>query len=82
MTIVSATRDGGRLIVHGKRVAPNESTEKILEENAASIPPYWINVLTFAAPLMAFGLLVMFIVECVKHRRYQLPKELTRKRLK
>lgn len=82
MTIVSATRDGGRLIVHGKRVAPNESTEKILEENAASIPPYWINVLTFAAPLMAFGLLVMFIVECVKSRRYQLPKELTRKNLK
>ena len=82
MTIVSATRDGGRLIVHGKRVAPNESAEKILEENAASIPPYWINVLAFAAPLMAFGLLVMFIVECVKHRRYQLPKELTRKHLK
>lgn len=81
MTILSATRDGGRLIVHGKRVGPDESAEKILEENAASIPPYWINVLTFAAPLMAFGLLVMFIVECVKHRRYQLPKELTRKNL-
>ena len=30
---------------------------------------------------MAFGLLVMFIVECVKHRRDQLPKELTRKNL-
>jgi len=76
MTIISATRDGGRLIVHGKRVAPNENAEKILEENAASIPPYWVTLLLFAAPTMALGLLVMFIVERVKHRRYQLPKEL------
>ena len=75
MTLVSATRDGGRLIVHGKRIVPNENEEKILAENEASIPSYWVNILIFAVPTMALGLLVMFIVECVKHRRYRLPTE-------
>lgn len=75
MTLVSVPRAGGRLIIRGKRIAPNENREKILEENAASIPPSWVNILTLAAPVMAFGLLVMFIVERVMHRRYRLPTE-------
>ncbi len=75
MTIVSATRDGGRLVIRGKRIAPNENEEYILKENAASIPPYWVNIPVLASPVLVFGLLVTLIVECVKHRRYRLPTE-------
>ena len=80
MTVVSATRDGGRLIIHGKRIAPNENEEKFLQENAATIPPYWVSILVLAAPLMAFGLFTMFVTECVKRRRYRLPTEIKRKK--
>ena len=76
MTLVSATRDGGRLIIHGKRVTPNENENGLLRENAASVPPYWVNIVILAAPVMVFGLLVMFIVERVKARRYRLPTEI------
>ena len=75
MTLVSATRDGGRLVIHGKRITPNENEEELLHENTASVPPYWVNILVLAAPVMVFGLLVMFIVERVKNRRYRLPTE-------
>ena len=76
MTLVSATRDGGRLVVHGKRIAPNENEEELLYEDTASEPPYWVNILTLAAPVMLFGLLVMFIVERFKAHRYRLPTEI------
>jgi len=80
MTVVSATRDGGRLIIHGKRIAPNENEEKFLQENAATIPPYWVSILVLAAPLMVFGLFTMFVTECVKRRRYKLPTEIKSKK--
>ena len=76
MSLVSATRDGFRLIVSGTRVDLGKSGAALLEENAASVPPGWVSLITFGAPVMAVGLLEMFIVERVKRRRYRLPTEI------
>ncbi|MBR0408507.1 MAG: sortase [Clostridia bacterium] len=75
MTLVSATLDGGRMTVRGKRLNPDSSGDVLERENAAFMPPDWVNILAIGSPVMAFGLLVMFIVERVKRRRYRLPNE-------
>lgn len=76
MTVVSAPRNGGRLIVQGTRIDPAENRETMLADNAASLPPDWVTILTLGAPVMVLGLAVMFIVERIKHRRYRLPTEI------
>ena len=76
MSLVSAMRNGLRLVVSGTRVDLGKSGSSLLEENSAYEPQNWVRLVTFGAPVMALGLLTMFVVECVKRRRYRLPTEI------
>ncbi|MBR3017584.1 MAG: sortase [Clostridia bacterium] len=76
MSLVSATRDGLRLIVSGTRADLGKSGGELLEANKAYEPGKFVRLMTFGAPVLALGLLVMFIVERVMSRRYRLPTEI------
>ena len=74
MTIISPRKDR-RLMVQAERIPVREARTLLAEEDQATFPENWKNVLFLGCPVMIAGLLVLLIIELIRGRIYRLPGE-------
>ena len=76
LTIISPRKDR-RLMVQAERIPVREARTLLAEEDQATFPENWKNVLFLGCPVMIAGLLVLLIIELIRGRVYRLPGEQT-----
>ena len=74
LTIISPRKDR-RLMVQAERIPVREARTLLAEEDRATFPESWKNVLFLGCPVMIAGLLVLLIIELIRGRVYRLPGE-------
>ena len=74
LTIISPRKDR-RLMVQAERIPIREARTLLAEEDQATFPENWKNVLFLGCPVMIAGLLVLLIIELIRGRVYRLPGE-------
>ena len=76
LTIISPRKER-RLMVQAERIPVREARTLLAEEDQATFPENWKNVLFLGCPVMIAGLLVLLIIELIRGRVYRLPGEQT-----
>ena len=74
LTIISPRKDR-RLMVQAERIPVREARTLLAEEDQATFPENWKNVLFLGCPVMIAGLLVLLIIELIRGRVYRMPGE-------
>ena len=74
LTIISPRKDR-RLMVQAERIPVREARTLLAEEDRATFPENWKNVLFLGCPVMIAGLLVLLIIELIRGRVYRMPGE-------
>ena len=74
LTIISPRKDR-RLMVQAERIPVREARTLLAEEDQATFPEDWKNVLFLGCPVMIAGLLVLLIIELIRGRVYRMPGE-------
>ena len=74
LTLVSQRKDQ-RLLVQAERIPIREARTLLAENDQATFPSNWQNVLLLGCPVLIAGLLVLWIIELIRGRFYRLPDE-------
>ena len=74
LTLVSQRKDQ-RLLVQAERIPIREARTLLAENDQATFPANWQNVLLLGCPVLLAGLLVLLIIEKIRGRAYRLPGE-------
>ena len=74
LTIISPRKER-RLMVQAERIPIREARTLLAEEDQATFPENWKNVLFLGCPVMIAGLLVLLIIELIRGRVYRMPGE-------
>ena len=74
LTLVSRQKDR-RLLVQTERIAIREARTLLSEQDEATFPANWQNVLLLGCPVLLAGLLVLRVIEAIRGRAYRLPDE-------
>ena len=74
LTVISLKTDR-TLLVRSSRIPISLARETLQEEDCASFPENWQNVLLLGSPVLLLGLIVLWIIERIKRRSYRLPDE-------
>ena len=74
LTVISLRQDR-QLLVQSERIPIAEARELLREEDTATFPPNWQNVLLLGSPVFLLGLIVIWIIERIRRRSYRLPDE-------
>ena len=74
LTIISPRKDR-RLMVQAERIPVREARTLLAEEDRATFPESWKNVLFLGCPVMIAGLLALLIIELIRGRVYRMPGE-------
>ena len=74
LTLVSQRKDQ-RLLVQAERIPIREARTLLAENDQATFPAKWQNVLLLGCPVLLAGLLVLLIIEKIRGRAYRLPGE-------
>ena len=74
LTVISRRGDR-RLLVRSGLITVHEARTLLQDEDKATFPEGWINVALLGSPVMLAGLLILWIIELIKRRRYILPDE-------
>ena len=74
LTIISPRKDR-RLMVQAERIPVREARTLLAEEDRATFPENWKNVLFLGCPVMIAGRLVLLIIELIRGRVYRMPGE-------
>ena len=74
LTLVSQRNDQ-RLLVQAERIPIREARTVLAENDQATFPANWQNVLLLGCPVLIAGLLVLWIIELIRGRFYRLPDE-------
>ena len=73
LTLIS-NPGGRRLIVRAQRLTEEEAAAALRKNETLNKLPEWANVMIIGSPVLLAGLVIMWIVERFKNRRYRLPK--------
>ena len=74
LTLVSQRKDQ-RLLIQAERIPIREARTLLAENDQATFPSNWQNVLLLGCPVLIAGLLVLWIIELIRGRFYRLPDE-------
>ena len=74
LTLVSQRKDQ-RLLVQAERIPIREARTLLAENDQATFPANWQNVLLLGCPVLLAGLLVLWMIELIRGRFYRLPDE-------
>ena len=74
LTLISQRADR-RLLVRTEEIPIREARTLLEEEDRVSFTANWKNVLFLGSPVILAGLLVLFVIERIKRRKYMLPGE-------
>ena len=74
LTLVSR-RNERRLLVQTERIPVQEARTLLAEEDKATFPENWKNILLMGSPVILAGLLLIWIIEKIKGRHYRIPGE-------
>jgi sortase A len=74
LTLVSQRKDQ-RLLVQAERIPIREARTLLAENDQATFPANWQNVLLLGCPVLLAGMLVLLIIEKIRGRAYRLPGE-------
>jgi len=74
LTLVSQRKDQ-RLLVQAERIPIREARTLLAENDQATLPANWQNVLLLGCPVLLAGLLVLWMIELIRGRFYRLPDE-------
>ena len=74
LTLISQRKDQ-RLLVQAERIPIREARTLLAENDQATFPANWQNVLLLGCPVLLAGLLVLLIIELIRGRFYRLPDE-------
>lgn len=74
LTIISPRQDR-RLMVQAERIPIREARTLLAEDDEATFPENWKNVLFLGCPVMIAGLLILLVIELIRGRIYRLPGE-------
>ena len=74
LTVISRRGDR-RLLVRSGLITVHEARTLLQDEDKATFPEGWVNVALLGSPVMIAGLLILWIIELFKRRRYILPDE-------
>ena len=74
LTVISRHGDR-RLLVRSGLITVHEARTLLQDEDKATFPEGWVNVALLGSPVMLAGLLILWIIELIKRRRYILPDE-------
>ena len=74
LTLVSQRKDQ-RLLVQAERIPIREARTLLAENDQATFPSNWQNVLLLGCPVLIAGLLVLWMIELIRGRFYRLPDE-------
>ena len=74
LTLISRRNDR-RLLVQAERIPIQDARTQLAEEDKATFPENWKNILLLGSPVILAGLLILWIIEKIKGRSYRLPGE-------
>ena len=74
LTVISRRGDR-RLLIRSELISIQEARTLFEEEDKATFPESWKNVLLLGCPVLLAGLLILWIIELIKRRHYILPDE-------
>lgn len=74
LTVISKRTDR-RLLVRTERITVHEARMLLEEDDLATFPESWQNVLLLGCPVMLAGLVILWVIERIKRRSYLLPGE-------
>ena len=74
LTVISRRNDR-RLLVQAERITVREARTLLEDEDSASFPENWQNVLLLGSPVMLAGLLILWVIERIRRRSYRIPGE-------
>ena len=74
LTLISRHHDR-RILVQTSRITNREARALLEEEDNASFPDSWKNVLFLGCPVFLAGLFILWVIERIKRRSYRLPDE-------
>lgn len=74
LTLVSRHNDR-RLLVQTEQIPIQEARTILAEEDKATFPENWQNILLMGSPVILAGLIILLIIEKIKGRHYRIPGE-------
>lgn len=74
LTLVSRHNDR-RLLVQTEQIPIQEARTLLAEEDKATFPENWQNILLLGLPVILAGLLILLLIEKIKGRHYRIPGE-------
>ena len=74
LTLVSRHNDR-RLLVQTEQIPIQEARMLLAEEDKATFPENWQNILLLGLPVILAGLLILLLIEKIKGRHYRIPGE-------
>ena len=74
LTLISRRGDR-RLLIRSELITIQEARGLLEEEDHATFPESWKNVLLLGCPVLLAGLLILWMIELIKRRHYILPDE-------
>ena len=74
LTLVSRHNDR-RLLVQTEQIPIQEARTLLAEEDKATFPESWQNILLLGLPVILAGLLILLLIEKIKGRHYRIPGE-------
>lgn len=74
LTVISS-RAERRLLVRAERIPIQEARTLLEDDDKATFPENWQSILFLGCPVILAGLLLLWVIEKIKGRRYRIPGE-------